>query len=86
MDTTIINAALSQGIWAVLAVFLLIYLVKGNAKRDDQQAARETDYQKIIQQLLKELQELSEVKNNTEELKNLLLSLTDDAAPPKDSA
>ena len=85
MDTTILNAALSHGIWAVLTVFLLIYLVKGNAKRDDQQAARETSYQRVIQQLIKEFQELSEVKKNTEELKTHLISQADDANPPKDS-
>ena len=28
MDGTILDAALSQGIWAVLAVFLLLYVVK----------------------------------------------------------
>ena len=85
MDTAIINAALSHGIWAVLAVFLLIYLVKGNAKRDDRQAARETSYQRVIQQLIKEFQALSEVKNNTEELKNHLISQTDDTNQTKDS-
>ena len=33
MDGTILDAALSQGIWAVLAVFLLLYVVKENEKR-----------------------------------------------------
>ena len=27
METTVMNVAVSQGIWAVLAVFLLIYIV-----------------------------------------------------------
>lgn len=30
METTVMNVAVSQGIWAVLAVFLLIYIVKSN--------------------------------------------------------
>ena len=34
METTMLDAALSQGIWAVVAVFLLIYVVKSNEQRD----------------------------------------------------
>ena len=34
METTVMNVAVSQGIWAVLAVFLLIYIVKSNEQRD----------------------------------------------------
>ena len=30
MESSVLDAALSQGIWAVLAVFLLIYIVKSN--------------------------------------------------------
>ena len=32
MESTILDAALSQGIWAVLAVFLLVYIVKEKEK------------------------------------------------------
>ena len=34
MDGTILDAALSQGIWAVLAVFLLLYVVKENEMKE----------------------------------------------------
>ena len=37
METTVMNVAVSQGIWAVLAVFLLIYIVKSNEQRDTKQ-------------------------------------------------
>ena len=30
MESTVMETAISQGIWAVLAVFLLIYIVKSN--------------------------------------------------------
>lgn len=30
METTVMNVAVSHGIWAVLAVFLLVYIVKSN--------------------------------------------------------
>lgn len=32
MESTVMETAISQGIWAVLAVFLLIYIVKSNDK------------------------------------------------------
>ena len=37
METTMLDAALSQGIWAVVAVFLLIYVVKSNEQRGKKQ-------------------------------------------------
>ena len=33
MESTVMETAISQGIWAVLAVFLLIYIVKSKAGR-----------------------------------------------------
>lgn len=40
METTVMNVAVSHGIWAVLAVFLLVYIVKSNEKRDEKQEER----------------------------------------------
>ena len=39
MESTVMETAISQGIWAVLAVFLLIYIVKSNEQRDAKQPA-----------------------------------------------
>ena len=62
MESTILDAALSQGIWAVLAVFLLVYIVKENEKRDAKQEEREKNYQKIIEQLPEKFSVLDEVR------------------------
>lgn len=51
METTMLDAALSQGIWAVVAVFLLIYVVKSNEQRDKKQEERENNYQSVIEKL-----------------------------------
>ena len=51
METTVMNVAVSQGIWAVLAVFLLIYIVKSNEQRDTKQEEREKNYQTVIESL-----------------------------------
>lgn len=41
MEKEILTAALSQGIWAVLSVFLLFYIIKTQEKRDIKQEERE---------------------------------------------
>ena len=48
METTVMNVAVSQGIWAVLAVFLLIYIVKSNEQRDTKQEEREKKDRKSV--------------------------------------
>ena len=55
METTMLDAALSQGIWAVVAVFLLIYVVKSNEQRDKKQEERENNYQSVIESLQKNI-------------------------------
>ena len=56
METTVMNVAVSQGIWAVLAVFLLIYIVKSNEQRDTKQEEREKNYQTVIESLTEKSQ------------------------------
>lgn len=87
MDGTILDAALSQGIWAVLAVFLLLYVVKENEKRDLRQEERERNYQAIIGQLTEKLNILDEVENGIADIKSFLSAkLTDTPEKPeKDS-
>ena len=67
METTVMNVAVSHGIWAVLAVFLLVYIVKSNEKRDEKQEEREKNYQSVIEkfEILHQVQsDLSEIKEN----------------------
>ena len=87
MDGTILEAALSQGIWAVLAGFLLLYVVKENEKRDLRQEERERNYQAIISQLTEKLNILDEVENGIADIKSFLSAkLTDTPEKPgKDS-
>ncbi len=63
METTMLDAALSQGIWAVVAVFLLIYVVKSNEQRDKKQEERENNYQSVIEKLTEKYQILYTVRN-----------------------
>ena len=77
MESTIVDAALSQGIWAVLAVFLLVYIVKENEKRDAKQEEREKNYQKIIEQLPEKFSVLDEVRTGISEIRNYIFTKED---------
>ena len=68
METTVMNVAVSQGIWAVLAVFLLIYIVKSNEQRDTKQEEREKNYQTVIESLTEKFQILNQVQSDLKEI------------------
>ena len=74
METTVMNEAVSQGIWAVLAVFLLIYIVKSNEQRDTKQEEREKNYQTVIESLTEKFQILNQVQSDLKEIKDNLFN------------
>ena len=74
METTVMNVAVSQGIWAVLAVFLLIYIVKSNEQRDTKQEEREKNYQTVIKSLTEKFQILNQVQSDLKEIKDNLFN------------
>lgn len=74
METTVMNVAVSQGIWAVLAVFLLIYIVKSNEQRDTKQEEREKNYQTVIESLTEKFQILNQVQSDLREIKDNLFN------------
>ena len=74
METTVMNVAVSQGIWAVLAVFLLIYIVKSNEQRDTKQEEREKNHQTVIESLTEKFQILNQVQSDLKEIKDNLFN------------
>ena len=74
MEPTVMNVAVSQGIWAVLAVFLLIYIVKSNEQRDTKQEEREKNYQTVIESLTEKFQILNQVQSDLKEIKDNLFN------------
>ena len=74
METTVMNVAVSQGIWAVLAVFLLIYIVKSNEQRDTKQEEREKNYQTVIESLTEKFQIRNQVQSDLKEIKDNLFN------------
>ena len=48
MEAILTQLIQSQGIWAVLFVFLLLYTIKKNDKLDELQDAREKEYRDCL--------------------------------------
>lgn len=81
MEDFILETALSQGIWAVLAVALLIYIVKANEKRDLRQEKREENYQKLLSDLTEKFSVLHSIQNDVEDIKSYISQ-----SPPSSAA
>lgn len=61
MENVLIQLIQSQGIWAALFVFLLLYTIKKNDKLDEIQEARESNYQKLLLELTEKLSVVNSV-------------------------
>ncbi len=65
----IFNLAISNGIWAVLFLALLVFQLNDSKKR-------ETKYQQTIETLGRSLEVVNDVKEDVEEIKHQLQSIT----------
>lgn len=70
------DAALSQGIWAVLAVFLLIYIVKSNERFSARQEERKKQYQELLSALTEKFNVLSVIERDITEVKEYIMADT----------
>lgn len=73
MESIILETAVSQGIWAVLTVALLIYIAKSNEARDARQEEREEKYQKLLSELSEKFSIVTDIKADLNEIKSFLL-------------
>ncbi|WP_026478781.1 BhlA/UviB family holin-like peptide [Alkaliphilus transvaalensis] len=74
MENELLKLASSQGVWAVLSVVLILYILKNQEKRDVKQDQRELNYQSIIQTLTDKLNVIEAVKKDVEDVKNFILN------------
>jgi len=74
MESEIIRLASSQGIWTVLTVILLFYIIKNQEKRDQKQDNRESKYQDLLQELTLELNIIKEIKEELNDVKSRIIS------------
>lgn len=70
MEQEILKLASSQGIWTVLAIILIFYILKAQAKRDLKQELREENYQSIIAKLTEKFSIFENIERNVKKIKN----------------
>ena len=70
MENEIFKMAVQQGIWAVLFVFILIYVLKEQKERDEKAGEREANYQGIIAKLTDRLKAIDDIGEDVKEIKN----------------
>ena len=68
MEGVVTQLIQSQGIWAVLFVFLLLYTIKKNDKLDEMQEVREKEYQKLLLELTDKLSVVNSVNDKLDKL------------------
>nr|WP_312580055.1 BhlA/UviB family holin-like peptide [Sedimentibacter sp.] len=72
MKEQLYELATTQGIWALLSIVLIFYILKAQEKRDTKQEERESNYQTIISVLSEKLNIVEDIKNDISEIKNSL--------------
>ena len=71
MEQEVIRLAATQGLWAVLFVSLLFWVLRENGKR-------ESSYQQLLQDLTAKLGVLEDVQRNVNEVKAAVMGLRRD--------
>lgn len=61
--TDLIEMFAPEGVWAVLSLILIFYIIRTQEKRDCKQDERDMKYQDIIAKLTDSLRDLKEIKN-----------------------
>jgi len=69
MENALMEGAIGQGVWAILSVFLIFYILKAQEKRDQRQEEREKNYQDIIEQMTEKLNIVEVVKQDVDTIK-----------------
>lgn len=73
MEEKILELASSQGIWTVLTMFLIFYILKTQEKRDAKQESREIKYQQIVSDLTEQLYIIKHLQGDIKEIKSYLV-------------
>lgn len=73
MENEMIKLAMSQGIWAVVSVSLLFYILKNQEKRDEKQEEREKNYQDIISKMSDKLIIVEDIKKDVGDVKDYII-------------
>ncbi|WP_129600438.1 BhlA/UviB family holin-like peptide [Anaerophilus nitritogenes] len=77
MEEKIFELAATQGVWTLLSVALVFYILKNQEKRDVRQEEREKKYQEIISNLTDKLNVVEDVKKDVEDIKEYVFKKKD---------
>lgn len=72
MSNELFEMASTQGVWAILSVSLIFYILKAQEKRDEIQEKREEKYQEIIENMTSRLEVLTHLSDDVSEIKSKL--------------
>jgi hypothetical protein len=72
MESEIIRLASTQGIWTVLSVVLLFYIIRGQEKKDQKQEEREAIYQDLLQKLIEHFNMIQGIEKDISVIKKYL--------------
>ncbi|MGE5627788.1 MAG: BhlA/UviB family holin-like peptide [Solirubrobacterales bacterium] len=73
MENEIVRIASTQGIWAVISIVLILYILRTQENRDKKQDSRENNYQNIITKLTERFNIIEGIKQDVEDIKSYLL-------------
>ena len=73
MESEVLKIAATQGIWAMLSISLIFYILRNQEKRNTAQESREIKYQEIIFVLTDKLNVIDDIKDDIVEIKNKII-------------
>ena len=73
MENVLLETAVTQGLWAAVAIFLFIYIVKSNESRDKRQEEREEKYQSLLSEMIQKYDILTTLQTDITQIKHHIL-------------
>ncbi|UWD48516.1 BhlA/UviB family holin-like peptide [Clostridioides difficile] len=71
MESDILKLASTQGIWSVLSIFLIFYIIKTQKIFDERQNDRENNYQILIKDLTDRLKVIEKIYKEIKSIKKI---------------
>lgn len=71
MESDILKLASTQGIWSVLSIFLIFYIIKTQKIFDERQNDRENNYQILIKDLTDRLKVIEKIYKEIKNIKKI---------------
>lgn len=64
MENVLMEAAASQGIWVILFISMLLYVMKSNEKMTTEQNEREENYRILLSEMMQKYSIMEEMKED----------------------